>query len=105
VRDLLLCEGFVVAERPRWSRSRNTADLYLQLGQWMLFIGRHDTRRGGYAIVTVVSGREGTTWSKALRRGYIVTPPPRSLIEQRRGHVASLLARLTALGSGRGARE
>ena len=39
VRDLLLQEGLVVGARPHWAHSRDTADLYLQLGEWMLFIG------------------------------------------------------------------
>jgi hypothetical protein len=75
--DLLLQEGLVVPERPHWARSRNTADLYLQLGEWMLFIG---CRRGppsrDYAIVTVVNGPSENTWQSALRRQFIFTPPP-----------------------------
>lgn len=31
IRELLLREGTVVSERPRWARSRNRADLYLHL--------------------------------------------------------------------------
>ena len=79
IRDLLLSEGWVVSERPRWARSRNAADLYLQLGDWMLLIGRRDESnadRGRYAIVTVVNGAAGTTWRAAAKRGYILTPPP-----------------------------
>ena len=38
VRDLLRREGTVTTVRPSWSRSSNTADLYLQAGEWMLFI-------------------------------------------------------------------
>jgi hypothetical protein len=80
VRDLLLQEGLVVAARPHWAHSRNTADLYLQLGEWMLFIGcRQDQPDTPYAIVTVVNGPEENTWVIALRRGYIFTPPPPSI--------------------------
>jgi hypothetical protein len=77
VRDLLLQEGRVVDARPHWARSQRPADLYLQLGEWMLFIGcRQDGPSTQYAIVTVVNGPEGNTWRTALRRGYIFTPPP-----------------------------
>lgn len=78
VRGLLLCEGRVVADRPRWARSRNKADIYVQLGEWMLFIGCHDSQReGAYAIVTVVNGPSDNTWRTAHRRGYVSTPPIR----------------------------
>lgn len=77
VRDLLLQEGLVVGERPHWARSRNTADLYLQLGEWMLFIGTRDEHPSPrFAIVTVVNGPTQNTWRGARRRGYIFTPPP-----------------------------
>jgi hypothetical protein len=80
VRDLLLQEGLVVGARPHWAHSRNTADLYLQLGEWMLFIGCRQEQPGTpYAIVTVVNGPEENTWRTALRRGYIFTPPPPSI--------------------------
>jgi hypothetical protein len=76
VRGLLVREGRVVAARPRWAQSRNTADIYLQLGEWMLFIGCHDTQRAGaYAIVTVVNGPSDNNWRAAHRRGYVSTPP------------------------------
>lgn len=76
VRELLLREGRLVPKRPGWARSRNRADIYLQLGEWMLFIGCHDHRYGRpYAIVTV-ENRPGTTWRKAYRRRYVRTAPP-----------------------------
>lgn len=78
VRDLLLDEGRVVSAPPPWARSRNSADLLLQLGNWMLLIGCHDPLRAGhYSIVTAVNGQAGDNWGKAKRRGYISTPPPR----------------------------
>ena len=40
IRDLLEEEGEVKTERPFWSQSSNTADLYLQAGEWMLFVLR-----------------------------------------------------------------
>jgi len=33
-----------MTERPGWARSRNTAALYLQAGQWMLFVLEPDRR-------------------------------------------------------------
>jgi hypothetical protein len=77
MRGLLLGEGRVVLQRPAWARSRNHADLYLQLGEWMLFIGCKDHLRDGcYAIVTVVNGPSDNTWQAARRRGYIAARPP-----------------------------
>ena len=76
VRDLLRREGTVTTVRPSWSRSSNTADLYLQAGEWMLFILVKDTwRPWRYTCVTAVNGREDNTWENALRRGYIHTAP------------------------------
>jgi len=80
IRDLLLQEGVLTQEQPRWARSRNTAPLYLQLGDWMLFVLRPDPRRPGrHTAVTVVNGPATNDWATALRRGYITTPPPPQL--------------------------
>jgi len=80
IRDLLLQEGVLTQEQPRWARSRNTAPLYLQLGEWMLFVLRPDPRRPGWhTAVTVVNGPATNDWATALRRGYITTPPPPQL--------------------------
>jgi hypothetical protein len=78
IEDLLECEGLRVSRRPKWARSLNSAPLYLQAGEWMLFIGRYDRRLGPgyYSIVTVVNGPEHNTWEHALSRRYIFTPPP-----------------------------
>ncbi|HEY5196520.1 MAG TPA: hypothetical protein VIJ51_05785 [Solirubrobacteraceae bacterium] len=77
IRDLLLQEGVVTTGQPRWARSQNTAELYLQLGEWMLFVLRPDRQRpGGFTAVTVVNGPAGNDWATALRRGYVLTPPP-----------------------------
>jgi hypothetical protein len=90
MRELLLREGRVVTQRPPWARSRNTADLYLQLGDWMLLIGCRDEHRpGGYAIVTAVNGPREGSWMRALRRGNISTPPP--MVPRAPRRVASLL--------------
>jgi len=76
IRDLLRREGEVRTEPPAWARSRNTADLYLQAGEWMLFILRRDRwLPWRYYCVTAVNGPEDNTWENALRRGYIHTPP------------------------------
>jgi hypothetical protein len=77
IRDLLLQEGVVTTRQPRWARSQNTTELYLQLGDWMLFVLRPDRQRAGcFTAVTVVNGPADNDWVTALRRGYIVTPPP-----------------------------
>jgi hypothetical protein len=77
MRDLLLQEGRVVRERPKWARSRNEADLYLQAGEWLLFVCRGSTRRGGaFSVVTVLNGPAGMTWEKALARELVFTPRP-----------------------------
>ncbi len=80
IRDLLRREGKVTHERPRWARSHNTAVMYLQAGEWLLFILEPD-RRGAdrYTCVTVVNGSEDNDWDHALARGYIHTPPPPEL--------------------------
>jgi hypothetical protein len=90
VRGLLLDEGRVVAERPVWARSRRQADLFLQLEEWMLFIGCRDrVRPGRYSIVTAVNGPVDNTWRTAWRRGYISTPPP---LPGRRGRPSLLVS-------------
>jgi hypothetical protein len=76
-RELLLREGLIVGERPRWAHSRNQADLYVQLGEWMLFIlQRAYEREDGYAVVTVISHPDEPDWNAALRHGYVLTAPP-----------------------------
>lgn len=80
LRDLLSQEGRVVDERPHWARSQNTADAYIQVGEWLLLICRHDElRRGAVSVVTIVNGPEGNTWQRALEMGYIATPMPQRL--------------------------
>jgi hypothetical protein len=77
VRELLIDEGYVVAERPGWARSRRDAELLLQLGQWMLLIGCRDPRRPGcYSIVTAIIGEDREGWRRGWRLGLISTPPP-----------------------------
>ncbi len=85
LRDLLTQEGRVVAARPRWARSQNPADAYVQVGEWLLLICRQDLRRpGSLTVVTVVNGPAGTTWRRALDRGLVLTPPPLRLAKPRR---------------------
>jgi hypothetical protein len=77
MRDLLWQEGRVVSERPHWARSRNEADMYLQAGEWMLFVCQRSFQEAeGYDVVTVLNGPAENTWEHALERGYIATPPP-----------------------------
>jgi hypothetical protein len=76
IRELLRQEGQVRTEPPDWAPSRNVADLYLQAGDWMLFILRRDRwLPWRYYCVTTVNGPADNTWQNALRRGYIHTPP------------------------------
>ena len=76
IRELLRREGQVRTEPPDWARSRNVADLYLQAGDWMLFILRRDRwLPWRYYCVTAVNGPSDNTWHNALRRGYIHTSP------------------------------
>jgi len=77
IRDLLTQEGLIAHHPPRWARSQHPGDLHLQIGQWMLFICRHNPRHPGrYTAVTAVNGPAGNTWTRALQHGYIATPPP-----------------------------
>jgi hypothetical protein len=86
VRDLLLQEGLRVPSSPRWARLRRPAPwepvpLYLQAGFWMLFVGRPDPRSGpSYrTITTAITAAPDRTWTTALARGEIGTPPPPAL--------------------------
>jgi hypothetical protein len=100
VRDLLLLEGRVVTERPRWARSRNVADLYLQLGEWMLFIGcrrESGSERPRYSIVTSIAGGTRTTWRVARRRGYVHTPAPEPLCRRRPPRVSLTVSTAIAI--------
>lgn len=92
LRELVSAEGRVVGRRPRWARSRNTADAYVQVGDWLLLICRHDIRRPGSLTVVTVVG-EGATWERAAERGLVHTPPPvaRPRLRER---IAAVLRRL-----------
>jgi hypothetical protein len=80
LRDLLNQEGRVVQEPPHWARSRNKADAYIQVGEWLVLICRHDQlRRGAVSVVTIVNGPPKNTWRRALELGYIATPMPQNL--------------------------
>lgn len=93
VRELLLREGRVVPTAPGWYRSRNSADGYVQIGEWMLLICRVDRRRDGtYDVVTIVTNGDGMTWAKARRRGLVKTAPPVRAV--RGGWLRRALARL-----------
>ena len=77
VRDLLQVEGRIVDRRPGWGRSSNDADLYVQVGEWLLFLCQRETRPGRppYAVVTVISNA-GMDWRTARARGLVFTPAP-----------------------------
>jgi hypothetical protein len=106
IRDLLLIEGQVVPELPRWARTRNEADLYLQIGEWMLLICRHSRHaRGGFDVITVVNGPEGNDWDNALRRGFLFTPQPLRTVrpvKRRIGWMGTLAAALRERGNHNG---
>lgn len=98
IRDLLNQEGRFVDEPPHWARSQNRADGYVQVGDWLLLICRHDERRaGGLTVVTIVNGPEGTTWQRALEMGYIATPLPQRFPAPPRPFVSVLQSILTGL--------
>jgi hypothetical protein len=98
MRDLLLQEGRVVARRPRWARSRNEADLYLQVGEWLLFVCRGSRRRlGSFDVVTVINSGAASTWEGALERGLVWTPPPLRITKPRRARVSLLGSAVAAL--------
>jgi hypothetical protein len=97
LRELVICEGRVVFERPGWARSRNHADLYVQVGAWLLLIACHDPRRpAGYSVVTVISRPEDRSWAQARRRGHVATAPPAGALSRPRlvALIAALLRRL-----------
>ncbi len=101
IRDLLSQEGHFVDEPPHWARSRNRADRYVQVGDWLLLICRYDERRaGGLTVVTVVNGPEGTTWQRALEIGYIGTPLPQRFPAPPRPFVSIWQSILTGLRNG-----
>jgi hypothetical protein len=78
LRDLAGAEGRLVAQRPAWARSHNTADAFLQIGEWLLLVLVDDPRRSGsYTCVTVINGDGGPSWEAAYAKGWIATPPRR----------------------------
>lgn len=76
MRDLLWQEGRVVSGRPHWAQSRDGADRYLQVGEWMLFVCQRNWQAESYDVATVVNGPAENTWERALERGYLATPLP-----------------------------
>ena len=71
LRDLAGAEGQLVGARPAWARSHNTADAFLQLGEWLLLILMSDPRRpGAFTCVTVINGDGAPTWETAYARGW-----------------------------------
>jgi hypothetical protein len=113
MRDLLAQEGRIVTTQPRWARSRNEADYYLQVGEWMLFLCRASRRRlGNLDVVTVIASREAATWALACERGLVGTPPPFDRQRPRRRRVrwrevlaAARAAREPSVASARPARR
>jgi hypothetical protein len=77
VRDLLQVEGRIVDQRPGWGRSSNVADLYVQVGEWLLFLCQRETRPGRppYTVVTVINNAD-MDWRTALGRGLVFAPEP-----------------------------
>jgi hypothetical protein len=91
LRALVARDGRVVHDRPRWADSRRDADVFVQVGGWLLLVLMRDPRRGdeAYTAVTVL-GREGiTSWPAAHRHGLTRVRPPRWARPRR-----SLLARV-----------
>ncbi|WP_210494563.1 hypothetical protein [Patulibacter sp. SYSU D01012] len=77
--DLVRSDGRIVHDRPRWAASKNDADLFVQIGRWLLVVLMADERRGehGYSAVTIL-GREGVPdWAFAHAHGLVGRRPPR----------------------------
>lgn len=91
LRALVARDGRVVHDRPRWADSRRDADVFVQIGGWLLLVLMCDPRRGDEAFTAVtVLGREGiTSWPAAHEHGLTRVRPPRWARPRR-----SLLARL-----------
>lgn len=91
LRRLVARDGSVVPDRPRWADSSNVADVFVQVGGWLLVVLMRDDRRGdeAYSAVTIL-GREGwADWPAAYAGGLTRVRPPRWARP-------SMLARLTA---------
>jgi hypothetical protein len=91
LRALVARDGRVVHDRPRWADSRRDADVFVQIGGWLLLVLMRDPRRGDDAFTAVtVLGREGiTSWPAAQEHGLTRVRPPRWARPRR-----SLLSRL-----------
>lgn len=79
LRRLVARDGSVVPDRPSWADSRNEADVFVQIGGWLLVVLMRDDRRGAeaYSAVTIL-GREGWAgWPAAHARGLTRVRPPR----------------------------
>ena len=101
LRDLLTQEGRMVARRPGWARSDNTADAYVQVGERLLLICRHDVRRpGAWTVVTVLNRTERMSWERALERGLVGTPPPLASGPPKRARIG-VVAAIRAAAAGR----
>jgi hypothetical protein len=85
-RALLATEGWLVPHRPPWARSRRRGEVYLQAGDWMLFIAAQDPMadEGHYLVMTAINRPIDATWRDACRRGHIKARPiPGLLIDER----------------------
>jgi hypothetical protein len=85
-RALLATEGWLVPHRPPWARSRRRGEVYLQAGDWMLFIAAQDPMGdvGYFLVMTAINRPIDVTWRDACRRGHIKTRPiPGLLIDER----------------------
>jgi hypothetical protein len=102
LRALVARDGRVVHDRPRWAHSRRDADVFVQVGGWLLLVLMRDPRRGEDAFTAVtVLGREGiTSWPSAHQHRLTRVRPPRWARPRR-----SLLARLLGLVGPRRARR
>jgi hypothetical protein len=77
-RALLWHEGRLMPYRPPWANSHSRADLYLQVGDWMLFIAEANPRPGeaDYVVVTAITRQRDANWTEAYRRGHVRLAPP-----------------------------
>jgi hypothetical protein len=75
LHGLFAAEGAVRYERPYWAPSRRRADVFLQLGNWMVFpaVATNVGAAGEYLVVTAITSMTHGTWRTAVHAGLIQT--------------------------------
>lgn len=76
IRHLLYQEGRIVDRRPCWAASESTADLCLQVGDWLFLTAERGANGGGFIFGAVEVQDPPCTWDLAVAYGWIRTLPP-----------------------------